>query len=260
MQRIRWIWALAVVLTVLMGVVDAAQAQVLAMGDAINKAGRQRMLTQRMIKAYALAGMKLGDDAEHELHAAATLYDAQLTELTAFAANAEERAQIDRITHLWSDLRERLSGGPERTRAGDLNDLAEQLLGESHQLVLLLEKRSGTVAGKLVNIAGRQRMLSQRIAKIYLLQTWGVEQDHLATQYRSAVEQFSDALKTLQRADINTPEVDAALADVAKNWGVFKISDFSKKYNTRVPWLVTRSMNRILGQMNEITAMYAGLY
>ncbi|MCB1785479.1 MAG: type IV pili methyl-accepting chemotaxis transducer N-terminal domain-containing protein, partial [Gammaproteobacteria bacterium] len=51
-----------------MGVVDAAQAQVLAMGDAINKAGRQRMLTQRMIKAYALAGMKLGDDAEHELH------------------------------------------------------------------------------------------------------------------------------------------------------------------------------------------------
>lgn len=238
----------------------AHAAPSLTMGDAIDKAGRQRMLTQRMIKAYALAGMDLKLDAGVELNAAADLFNTQLAELTAFAATPEERAQIDKITLLWNDLRPEFDAAPNVDRGGELNDLAELLLRESHQLVLMLEKRSGTVAGKLVNMSGRQRMLSQRIAKIYLLQTWGLGSGVLEKHYNDAVRDFDQALAALQAAQINTTEIASALGEVEKNWRIFGISHFSQKYDTRVPWLVVRSMDRILGQMNTITGMYAKLH
>ena len=232
----------------------------LTMGDAIDKAGRQRMLTQRMIKAYASAGMDLKIDANVELKSAADLFDLQLAELTVFAATPAEKTQIDKITLLWNDLRPEFEDFPSANRGSELNDLAELLLRESHQLVLMLEKRSGTVAGKLVNMSGRQRMLSQRIAKVYLLQTWGLGSDLLQKHYDDAVKDFDKALATLKAAQINTPEITAALNEVEKNWRIFGISNFSKKYDTRVPSLVMRSMDKILGQMNTITGMYAKLH
>ncbi|MEW7980959.1 MAG: type IV pili methyl-accepting chemotaxis transducer N-terminal domain-containing protein [Candidatus Sedimenticola endophacoides] len=235
-------------------------ASALTMGDAIDKAGRQRMLTQRMIKSYSLVGMKLKPGAEHEMEGAASLFSAQLAELTAFAEGDAEREQVGRITLLWGDLRTELDQPPSLDRAGEFNDLAELLLQESHKLVLILEKRSGTVAGKLVNISGRQRMLSQRIAKIYLLETWGLGSDVMARQYEGAVSDFSDALVLLMEFRMNTPDIAEGLAAVKKNWDIFGISKFSQKYEARVPSLVVRSMDKILVQVNGITAMYAQLH
>lgn len=242
------------------GSLTSAESFGLSMGDAIDKAGRQRMLTQRMIKAYAMEGMQLRPDAAYEINEAAELFSSQLSELRKFAANDEEKQQVAKITLLWSELRPDVLSPPSLNNASELNELAELLLQESHQLVLMLERRSGKLAGKLVNTSGRQRMLSQRIAKIYLLQTWGLENTFLNAQYSKAVGEFDSALGSLMSAPINTTEIDRDLAQVNKNWQVFGISNYSQRYNTRVPSLVVRSMDRILKQMNTITGKYAKLH
>ena len=64
----------------------AAQAQVIDLNDAINKAGRQRMLSQRMGKAWL--ALVLGVEpaaAQLALDKSMSLFDRQLVELKAFA-------------------------------------------------------------------------------------------------------------------------------------------------------------------------------
>ena len=63
-----------------------AWSQVIDINDAINKAGRQRMLSQRAAKSYMAMGQKIqGDHADKILTASMALFDRQLAELKGFA-------------------------------------------------------------------------------------------------------------------------------------------------------------------------------
>ena len=57
----------------------SAQTQVLDINDAINKAGRQRMLSLRVAKTYMAVGQKVqGDNADKILTLSMALFDRQL--------------------------------------------------------------------------------------------------------------------------------------------------------------------------------------
>ena len=82
-----------------------AWAQVTDLNDAINKAGRQRMLSQRMGKAWlALVHGVEPTAAQQVLDKSMALFDRQLAELKAFAPSAEIR---DTYGKLATDLFEK---------------------------------------------------------------------------------------------------------------------------------------------------------
>ncbi len=230
-----------------------------SMGEAINQAGRQRMLTQRIVKSYA----QMGQDirylvAAEQLSAAITLFEKQLQQLKSFTNDAKAQHMLSRIDALWKPVKKIAQANVSREQAPKLRALAEKLLAQAHQVVLRLEQVSGTNKGHLVNIAGRQRMLSQRMANLYLLMSWGFDDPRYREDYAKAVAAFSNALEELSRAPENTPEIQAALTKVRQNWKMFKLSDRMDE-GEYVPTLVVRMLDRILVQMNEITGMYAAL-
>ncbi|WP_419638437.1 type IV pili methyl-accepting chemotaxis transducer N-terminal domain-containing protein, partial [Thiolapillus sp.] len=148
---------------------------------------------------------------------------------------------------------------PNLQQAPQVNAIADKMLKYSNRFVTLLEERSGTSKGRLINISDRQRMFSQRIAKFYVFKAWGLDTDEYCAECDKAVKEFSDALETLKKAPENTPEINEALDKVQTDWNTFKIS-FSIRGGKFIPSLVTRSLDNILKQMDRITAMYVAIY
>lgn len=137
--------------------------------------------------------------------------------------------------------------------------LSDQLLAQSEKVVQLIQQQSGKKSAQLVNRSGRQRMLSQRIAKLYLARSWRLPEADLEQKFQQAVDEFDTALSELKNAPLNTPEINAALRKVEAQWSFsragFRLSDDSRY----VPTVITTTTETLLKQMNELTSDYEAL-
>ncbi len=145
-------------------------AQIVNLTDAVNKAGRQRMLAQRAAKAYFAIGMGISvPKAQEILSLSMTQFDRHLVELKAFSPTPDIKAIYAEMEPVWSDYKTALIGAPpKRETAQALIDIDGKLLTLANKGTSALEQLVGKPIGKLVNVAGRQRALSQRVAKLYL--------------------------------------------------------------------------------------------
>lgn len=241
-----------------------ASAQVTDINNGINKAGRQRMLSQRMAKAYLAIGM--GVDVERSrkvLDASIALFDRQQVELKAYAPTAEIKDVYTRVEPLWSQYKELLVGtAPSKENAVRLLATDAQLLDLVNMGTLLLQQHSGKNQGKLVNIAGRQRMLSQRTAKFYLAQAWGVSVPTLAADMAKAREEFNAAHKELRASKENSRAINDDLDLAQSQWAFLEHAvtvraDGAERL--KQAGNVATSSERVLEQMDRITGLYETL-
>ena len=104
-----------------------AHAQVAGLGDAINKAGRQRMLSQRMAKAWFGMGQGIqAESARRVLDQSMALFDRQQAELRTFAPAGETRDTYVLLESAWSDYKSLLVGAlPSQDKAKAVLDQAD---------------------------------------------------------------------------------------------------------------------------------------
>lgn len=241
-----------------------AHAQVLDLNDAINKAGRQRMLSQRMAKAWLAIGQDIESvKAGRILAESMATFDRQLVQLKAYAPQPAIRSTYQQLESVWAEYKLALVGAaPKREQAVSLLNLDARVLQLAHQGTTQLEKLSGKPAGRLVNIAGRQRMLSQRSAKCYLSITWAdadlVQQRELETAKR----EFVEAMAVLEAATEATPTILEELSLARQQWVFFDNALRRIDRQARTPRHsaeVLRSSENILQIMDRVTGLYARL-
>lgn len=261
-QRSRRAWSAALVAGPLLLGRLPARAQVADLNDAINKAGRQRMLSQRMAKAWMSIGLQVEvSRAQRILADSMALFDRQFVELKAFAPTKPIRDTYTALEPVWSEYKGALVGQqPGKAAAAALVELDGRVLKLAHQGTVLLEQHSGKSLGHLVNIAGRERMLSQRMAKFYLVQAWGVNVPDAARELETARKEFLQALKTLRDAPEATPAIRDELQLAEHQWAFFdnalrRLGDTAQSAQ-RAADVFTTSEN-ILQVMDRVTGLYS---
>ena len=241
-----------------------AQAQINSLNGAINKAGRQRMLSQRMAKAWLAMGQGIdAERAEKIMLESMALFDRQFVELKVYAPSPEIRSTYLAMEPLWSDYKSALIGRtPERSSALNLLALDAQVLKLAHQGTEQLEQYSGRAVGKLVNLAGRQRMLSQRTAKFYLSQNWGAPVPNALMELNKARTEFVTALQTLMNAPQATEAIQQQLGLAEQQWVFFdqalsRLGEGSG--GARRARDVFSTSEQILQIMDKVTGLYSRL-
>jgi hypothetical protein len=236
-----------------------AQAAPLAPTDLIDLAGRQRMLSQRIVKAYAQVGIGvMTAQSQQILTASLDRFARQLEELRAAPAPADQRATLAAIERIWPRLQRLSTAAVDRRNAPQLQADADELQRLSHRLVNLIEQENGLVAGRLVNLAGRQRMLTQRLAKAYMLRVWQVDAGDLAQETEKARIEFAAALELLAAAPENTAAIERELAALAVQWQWFQSAlEMEGAHSYRL--LVADASEAILGSLERLVALYARL-
>jgi nitrate/nitrite-specific signal transduction histidine kinase len=240
-----------------------AQAQITDINSAINKAGRERMLSQRMAKAYFQLGLGVDTDrSKRVLDSSISLFDRQLVELKNFSPTPEIKDTYQKLEGAWIAYKDSLVGAPPNPEGGKkVLALSEQVLALAQQGTVQLEKHSGTTAGRLVNISGRQRMLSQRMAKFYQALAWGASDANSAAELEKARKDFAAAHQELSSAPSNTPQIKEALELVKQQWFFFEnaLSQKSTGDKKQLTGNVATTSERILEEMETVVGLYERL-
>ncbi len=216
------------------------------MGSVINLSGKQRMLTQKMSKeAFFIAKGVSVDANKAALTKTAALFDKTLKGLINGDSelklpktdNPEIITQLNKVSTLWTEFNQSIqavAGG--NTSAEVLNKIATQnipLLKNMNKAVQMFAKSSGSKLdpgmAKTINLAGKQRMLTQKMTKELLMVANNIDADNTKKSLNGTVTLFEKTLTGLVKGDptlglpgTKNADIIAQLAVVSKIWADYK--------------------------------------
>jgi len=245
----------------LIGIIFSSLCYAIEIADlnqAVNIAGKQRMYTQRMLKDYAMVGMKntFGNPQE-DLTQTINDFDDHLKSLMAYNKDEETAKTLKTVESEWENVKKELLTEPKKENVEKIQIMLDNLLKLADETTKAFAKQTGKKSGEIIDISGRQRMLSQRMAGLYMLKVWGVEDPQFKEKLDESMNLFSSSLDTLEKYDKNTDEIKTLLSNVKRSYRFFEM--MNKSSQRFIPTLIYKKSNDILRDMNEVTNKYTQL-
>ncbi len=243
----------------------------------VNLAGRQRMLTQRISKLSIECAANLIPKSCDMMEKYAMLYEKTLVgfekgdnelELQP-SKNPKALAQIDTIKKLWEPFA-KATLKMQKSKGKDLEALKFillnniKLLKESDKLVKIFraiyqKNLTYLEAAKitLVDIAGRQRMLTQKMTKEFL-ETKILHSKTAQNEMQKSIKLFDDSLKMLIKGSkkyklpkVTNPKIKAQLLKVTQLWEKIMPFYYKNQLNKKEMVLLLKANPILLNEMNK---------
>jgi hypothetical protein len=231
-----------------------AMAQNVGELNTVSTSGKQRMHSQRVLKAYSQLGLGIAPEK------AGAVLAASLNELKSnnaelrSSAKEPNQAALQSQAALIEKLSEVTSSPPNPASLQRAVQISEELLNNAESLTQGLIKSGNEAPAAMVNLAARQRMLSQRAAGSYLAyQT--LKSPELKARALKATADFKIAISAFDDAKAEFPQV-ADRIEMSRVQMVFfenALNNIDNPTKEQFTTIATTS-ERILGEMDAMTA------
>jgi PilJ/NarX-like methyl-accepting chemotaxis transducer len=220
-------------------------------------AGEQRMLSQRLVKAYAQLGLGVVPTVASAQITDATLrFDANLVQLRR-TIDRDAGPAVDRLAARWEVLKTAAADPPSRDSATLLSQHSLAVL-DAAAGVTAAGGRAAADSGSVVGLAGQQRTLSQRVAKAYMLLSWGGPSASLRDELRAAAAEFSENLVALAARAENNDATRLELDELALQWEWLSTA-LAAEGAVSYRLVVAEAADSILASADRLTHLYQKL-
>ncbi|MDX9994115.1 MAG: type IV pili methyl-accepting chemotaxis transducer N-terminal domain-containing protein [Rhodocyclaceae bacterium] len=188
----------------------------------VNLCGRHRMLSQRLATVWCIVARKLpAGAARGALRKFHGQFERNLAQVGALvqSMSPELQPEIDALARIWGDCSELFFNQPPAgadPRAAF--DLSEQVLRAADELTAASARVAGTPEAHCVNIAGRNRMLTARLTKLFLFCDWDVRTAEAKKLMAASRREFDTNIAKLSDFAADSPEIAAQLAIDTEQW------------------------------------------
>lgn len=242
----------------------AALALVAACLPAVAQDGslRLEMLSERIAKLHAQVGLGvLADRGRRALPEAMRDFDAALRDAQARATGAELRDNYVLLGLLWTEYRTWASKAPTRDNAKKLVERTEEVAWVAAKGARLMHESGRKGTGRLALDAAHAATLSQRLARLHLMQRWGVKQETSGREIPAVSADLQRTLEKLRAAPQNTPEIATELQAAEGQLGFMLQGGRElegKRANARALEFIAKSGDHLLDSMERLVRLYEG--
>lgn len=195
----------------------------LSAGALINMCGRLRLLSQRMVIAWGMIAFAIAPpQARIKLKQLEKEFERNLARLSQLEATVGLADKLMASKTAWLRYQALVCcDEPAIELAGEVFGLSEALLEATDSLTGLAATLAGLPEAHYVNIAGRNRMLSQRISKFFIFREWTLLGDGIDALVTLSCVEFESNLRALGKTGNPPAELAAQLQVVAAQWQKF---------------------------------------
>ena len=269
--------------------VSFASAEIKNLSEAIDTSGKQRMLSQLMLKDMAMVKSEnFYDNPYEDFDTALEEFSTNLDELIEFNTDDNTEKSLLELKKEWDSIQslfeededEDEDEESEDEESEESEDEAEEeekpeikaTKEENISSIIEMEKKlSGILiladkstkaflaqdsskSKNIINIAGKQRMLSQRMAALYLMKSLGATNDELNKKLNDSLDSFQNGLNEMKKYSKNTENTKKLIKKTEKSFMFFVM--MNKTSNKFIPTLIYKKSKTMLSNMDSVTKEY----
>jgi hypothetical protein len=178
-------------------------------------------------------------------------------------ANTEVNKAIKESQAYWHQMEKILSKEPTKEAFSEVLGMSDNLLEKNNTMTKYLESLAPYAQSELIDIAGRQRMNSMKLARDYIAASMDIDKEHRIDSMLESAALFDSAMLTLEVASENTAQIKGLIKSITRmewrkvNQTVNKcVEDNGTKFNVLI---MINFCEKLLKKTDRLTKLYVGI-